>query len=354
MSAMSTILASYAASSMAELMARFGGKPLVGCDGTSEDLSAHAYNFGYLPSQRLAAPGDPARDDVAEQQHGIAVASMPRFQITGTYKDREKSFLWDYAKKANNGQHFLAFRQVTGSCVGNGLGQAIWYLSAMEVERLGDPEQVLLPFYLLPYGRSRFYGGLRGRGEGSFGSAAARAAREDGILPFDVDGLPKPDMSDGITWGRAAELEWSDGAAIAPRWLERSRKHLIRSTAQIRNADEAAEALFNCYPLTIASDWGGQMRPQVKDGVLLNRRVTTWMHQMCVIGVWQHPVLGLIFYVLNSWGPNTHGICPSGAPPGGFWITKADMDYICRQMEAFVLSQFNGFPAMEFSWKQLA
>ncbi len=250
---------------------------------------------------------------------------------------------------------FIAGGMTVHNCVGNGLGQALRYLSAVEVVRLKDPEQVILPFWLIPYGRSRYYGGMRGRGEGSFGSTAAKAIMVDGVVPYNTAGLEQPTMNenDGITWGSSAEMKWSDGGAISEDWLSKSRKHLVKSAANCPNADAAWEAVSNWYPLTIASNWGGQMKPSVQGspGVLLNKRVTSWAHQMCVIGRYRHPTLGKLFYVLNSWGPRTHGTCPSGAPPGGFWITFAEMDYICRQQEAFILSQFNGFPSQQFRWR---
>lgn len=303
------------------------------------------WDFGYrLPAERNAD------EDLADKQ---ARQHMQPFGITGSWNDDPEIVgLWECAKAANGGKHFIAFWQQTGSCVGNGGGQAVWYTSAVEVVRLGDPEQVLLPFYLLPYGRSRFIGGIRGRGNGSFGSAFAKAIMTDGILPANTAGLPPAIISenDGITWGRNAELEWSDGARIDQKWLDQSRKYLIKSAAQCKTASDVWEAVSNYYACTIASDWGGQMRPAVVDGALLNRRVTTWFHQMSIIGRWRHKTLGKLFYVLNSWGPNTHGKCPSGAPPGGFWITEKDMDYIAKQGETFAFSQFQGFPAQNFKW----
>jgi hypothetical protein len=245
---------------------------------------------------------------------------------------------------------FIAGGLAVHNCVGNGLGQAVWYLSAWEVARLNDPEQVSLPFWLLAYGKSRQYAGMRGRGEGSWGTTAARAAREDGFVGAAESGLPQPSDEGGLTWGRDAELTWSDGAAVPAAWLEKSRKHLIKTTAQCKSAEDVAAAVQNGYPCTIASNWGGAMRPSVVDGVLLNMRKTTWNHQMMVPGWWDHPTLGEIFYILNSWGVDTHGTCPSGAPPGGFWIRKADMEAIVRQEETFALSQFDGFPSQDFSW----
>jgi hypothetical protein len=310
-------------------------------------LGGEVWNFGYVEPAK--------RSDIENAADELARQMMVEFSVGGNWNDDEELVaLWKCAMAANGGKHFLAFWQQTGSCVGNGLGQATWNLSAVEVVRLGDPEQVILPFYLLPYGRSRFYGGMRGRGEGSFGSTAAKAIMVDGILPYNTEGLEQPTMDeeDGITWGRNAELKWSDGAAISASWLEKSRKHLVKSAANIPNADAAWEALSNYYPLTLASDWGGEMRPSVQSDppCLLNRRVTTWMHQMSCIARWRHPKLGKLFYILNSWGPKTHGICPSGAQPGGFWISFKDMDYICKQREVFALSQFSGFPAQAFRW----
>jgi C1A family cysteine protease len=137
---------------------------------------------------------------------------------------------------------------------------------------------------------------------------------------------------------------------VPAAWLEKSRKHLIKTTAQCRSAEDVAAAVQNGYPCTIASNWGGQMRPSVQGDRLINKRATTWNHQMCVVGWEDHASLGELFYILNSWGVDTHGTCPSGAPPGGFWIRKADMQNIVGQEETFALSQFDGFPSQDFFW----
>ena len=283
-------------------------------------------------------------------------ASFVKFEIKGEQEaDKESAFLWNFSKKANGGKHFPTFYQQTGSCVGNGLGQAIWYLAAVEAHRLGDAEIVKTPFWLLTYGRSRYYAGMHGRGEGSFGSAAAEAMRKDGILPFDLDGLPQPQHSGGLTWGSSAEMKWSDGGAIEEKWLSLSRKHIVKSAAQIRSAKEAREALLNYYPLTIASMFGTsplKVPTTANPPVKLAKRNDSWAHQMCVIGTVKHPELGWIYYVLNSWGETVHGE-PAGTydePPGGFWIKESDIDWICKD-ECFAFSQFNGFPAQSISWK---
>ena len=238
------------------------------------DAAESIWNFGYIPAEE--------RTDEEKQLDVDAKSEMVEFEITGEQTANDRAFLWEFSKAANNGQHFRPFYQQTGSCVGNGGGQAIWYLSAVEVVRLKDPEQVLLPFWLLPYGRSRYYAGIRRQGEGSFGSAFAEAMRKDGILEAKHAGLPQcTDSNGGLTWGRSVEMTWSDGSRIDDKWLSLSRKHLLKSTAQVKTALAVRQALLNYYPCTIASNWGGQMTPAVQGSppVRLNKKADTWNHQ---------------------------------------------------------------------------
>jgi hypothetical protein len=307
-------------------------------------------NFGYISKVLRTKEQENINEDLINQ--------MPSFKIfnsgTVTRGDVKKVCHWDFHRAANNGKDFKRFYQKLGSCVGNGFGQVLWGLQAIEAVKLGEPETPTLPFWLLGYGRSRFYGGLKGKGEGSFGSAMAEAAKKDGSFDAFQKGVPQPifddsgGYNDGVTWGEKAELDWSDGAKIDQKWLDLSRQHLIKTVSLCKNSEEAREAIINGYPLTIASNWGGDMRPSAQgksEPILLNRRTDVWQHQMSVHGWWEHPDFGEVFYVFNSWGTNAHGKCPSGAPLGGFWILKKDMDYICKQKEAFAFSQYDGFPA---------
>lgn len=305
--------------------------------------SAIGWDFGWVPPDRR----DPTID---------AALAPPALAITGTGRAgaATRALLWecwsDPRVMASAGGLYPGVHQVTGSCVGAGGGNAVFALSAVEVVRLGDPEQVLIPFWPLAYGRSRHYAGMRGRGDGSFAGAFGRAAREDGFLPATTEGLPSFTRDDGLVWGRATELEWSDGDAIAPRWLEQSRRHLVRGVAAVRSADQCREALVNGYPVMFCGDWGGLMRCPTRGNpeVLVNRRTTQWLHNQTALGWWDHPTEGEIYYVLNQWGREAHGRCPTGAPPGGYWISRADMEYQCRNGECLALSQFDGFPAADY------
>jgi hypothetical protein len=329
---------------LAAQLQSLGGKVVPTPQGVYAAPGTEVWDFGYL--------SEPMRTPEEDGFEKAIIREMPRFHIAGNpFKDVDKAFLWDAAKKVNDGKHFLTFRQETGSCVGNGLGQATRILAACDAILRNEPEDgKKFMFWMFPYGWSRFFMGARGKGEGSTGGSAAKAAREKGFPDADLPGLPKYNTNDGISYGGRTESDWSYGPS-QPRgeWDSNALKHLIKTTAQARSADDVREGLKNGYPATCASMWGGQMRPAVQDGVLLNKRVTQWAHQMCIIGWWNHPTLGEIFYVLNSWGPDTHGTDPAGGPPGGFWVKKSDVDYMCND-EVFILSQWDGFPAQELSW----
>lgn len=251
---------------------------------------------------------------------------------------------------------FVANDVVVHNCVGNGAETVVNNLQALDIAIRNDAE-VYVPLFLgYHYGRGRFHSGINGRGEGSTGSGQAEAIREDGVVAYNVDGLPQPKITpiDGgngeiWTWGASVEMTWSDGKRIQDTWIQLGRKRLCKTTSPIRNAEDAKASIANYYPITIASDWGGMMQPPVTEGVLLNRRVTTWNHQMCILAYWKHPKLGLIFWIQNSWA-DAHGRCPSGAPAGGFWVKAKDVDYICSQGDSFAFSQWDGFPAQDLSY----
>ena len=273
---------------------------------------------------------------------------MPTFSIKGKYAEPDKALLYLFIK------NMKPFSQQTGSCVGNGLGMALWCLESVEVTQLGQLEDPVCPFWLLPYGKSRELAGLNGKGEGSFGSAAIEALTKFGTLPFDTQGLPPVQIKDGaMTWGESAEMQWSDGESIAEVWLAASKKHTIKSSARITKWEQGKAALINGFPMTCASNWGGQMDPPIKGNpsIILNKRVTQWGHQMCCLAWALHPEFGDIFWIQNSWGV-CHGKSPGyySEPDGGFWITAKEFQWICSDGEVFALSNFAGFPAQKLDW----
>lgn len=281
--------------------------------------------------------------------------SWPKFGIIGkSNDDTDKACLWDVVVR-QNGKHWAPMFQETGSCVQQGGWAATAYTMAVECWVKNEPEEWRFPWCYLAYGRSRHYIGDRGPGEGSLGSAMARAVKDDGILPADTEGLPKYyEASGGLTIGRANELAWSyipDARDKFDPFQDVAKLHPVRDVAQARRADDVSAALRNGYACSTASMWGGRMKCGVTDGVLLNERVDQWSHQMAIVGWMVHPRLGELFYILNSWG-NPHGEDPAGGPPGGFWVRKADVEFMCKD-EVFIYSNVQGFPARAINWNAL-
>lgn len=341
----------------AETMTRAGGKRLY--LGNGEPV----WYFGWNPPVVNDEAHTVVRNTMGvskEQDDATAAAQrlMVKFQITGNDQGNdEKVCLFDLWKHpevvAANGAAFSGIFQKTGSCVGAGGGNAIATLAFIEVVRLSDPEQALIPFWLLPYGRSRFLGGMRGPGEGSNGSFFAEAMLKDGVVQANIPELPQPSPDDGmLTWGSSAEMKWSDGGAVSSTWLDQSRKHLVKSAAKLSSADQVRDAIRNGFPVTCASMYAHRPSVTGTPAVLLGTKSGSWSHQMSIQAWWLHPSLGDIFWLQNQWGGSAHGIDPAGGPPGGVWIKKADMDWICRD-EVYAFSQFAGFPATTFDWSRM-
>lgn len=309
------------------------------------------WSFGWRPPQ-VRWP---------EEHERLALSRHSMLAIAGTseYGAEKKIMLTDLWKHptvvAANGFEFPGFLQNTGACVGVSSGDVCFTLACIEVIRLGEPEQALIPFWPLTYGRGRMRSGINGRGEGSSGTGQAEAYREDGIVPAKTNGLPTFSIKDGmLSVGSSVEMEWSDGKGISTRWLEQSRKHVVKQTAMCRNADDVREAIVNGYPVTEASMYGFNARVEGTPAVLLGRRGPRWAHQMNIEGWWEHPQLGELFLLVNQWGQSAHGTDPAGAPKGAVWVTKADVNWMCNDQEVFAYSQFQGFPAQNvLNWLSL-
>lgn len=299
--------------------------------------------FGWVP-QHL-------RTDAERSAHDSMIRGMPKFAIKGRQSYGKKVALFDFSKAANGGKHRDPQFQEDGSCVGQGGGRAIWTLSDVQKVKLGDVIETTMPFFLYTYGVSRWLMNPRaGRGQGSLGSTFAAAARDYGTPHSLLDGLPKPlpesPTRDGICYGKEVERAWSFSTYFDPKWKDLAKPHLVRTVAPVLTADDVRDSVVNGHPVTTASTWGGLPGVcPVVEGVLLNRRAAYWPHQMCILAWWEHDKLGEIFWVQNSWGKRRHGVCPSGAPLGGFWVTKADVEFMVRQRDSFAFSSFLGYPA---------
>lgn len=298
--------------------------------------------------------------------HDAALAAMPeRFHLAGPPKaEVDKLCLFDVWTDAEVvaaiGRPFLGVHQITGSCVGAGYGNVLFTLAALEVLRLHDPEQIIVPFWLFAYGISRMLIGERSRGEGSLGSAIAEAARLYGNLQQGEAGLPTYTADDGFVWGKSTELAWSNGNEFDPKWLAMGKKNLVRTTAPQKTASGVWTAIQNLYPTTIASPYYVQPGTEKIVGSGDNRVCIGGFtgrggHQTSILAVWNHPTEGRLYWNENQWGLNVYQKDPTTGRASGCWMRESSIESVCKSGdgEVYSYSQFDGFLAQMRSWGKL-
>lgn len=289
----------------------------------------------------------------AQQQQLLdqADARFSAFGISGPWQlEKRRYALWEAARKVLGRDLYYIWQQ-TGSCVGAGGDNGRRTGAAVEIAVGNEPESLLDIWWPLTYGKSRQRGGLRGRGEGSFGPSWAEAATLDGCFQAghpDFPELPKFEIRSGWLYLPASvEMQWSDGAAIAPKYLAAAKPFVFKTAAKLRSADEVIAALANGYAVTQASMFGFSPMvpaPRGTPAVRIASWNARWAHQTWVDEYWDHPTEGELFRWGNNWGPTAHGSPTAGEPAGGVYIRKATMDEICRTGDVYAFSSFNGFP----------
>ncbi len=301
---------------------------------------------------------EPIRRTPAQIEADVdCLTKMPRlFQITGSVPDPGPYVnlmeLWKSPQVVSAlGFEFPGTHQLTGSCVGAGGGNVQFTLGAIEVVRLDDPEQIILPFWLYTYGISRMLLGETSEGEGSLGSTFAEAAKTYGVFSNAESGLPQPQNTDGLIWGEQVEMKWSNGKAIAENWTGLGKKHLIRTTTPLKSAAEVHEAIRNGYPVTFAcSNYitpGNERIRGTSEPCVVGQLDGNGGHQTTLLASWKHPELGPLLYDPNQWGLKTYKLDPKTKSQIGTWLPDSEVDRAIRSLDAevFAFSQYDGYPA---------
>ena len=127
-----------------------------------------------------------------------------------------------------------------------------------------------------------FLNPLPGRGDGSYGGAAAKAVTQFGTLHYGVD-------YDGQTFtdnSGSREKEWGrDG--VPDRFEPFAAKHKVSSVALTKTFEDAARAIQNGYPVAVCSMRGFSMT--LRDGGYLTP-MGQWAHCMMLAGVRWKPL----------------------------------------------------------------
>lgn len=284
-------------------------------------------------------------------------AAMPKFSIRGRFAaDKRRYPLW-MAGKVLTGKFLKYNWQQTGSCVGAGGDNAHKTRLAVEIVLSGDLQKFNHSFWPWAYGRSRYHGGIRGEGEGSFGSAWAEAVTTDGIIEDDGSGGDFPDFQERDGWlvlPSSVEMKYSNGAKFEGL-VTKGRVSIVKTMARMRSKDDCFEAIVNGYPLTQASSFGfrGTKVLGTKHPIRVAEWNGTWHHQTYVDEVFDHPELsGIYFRWGNNWGPDAHGAVTMDEPPGGVYIHEKLMDRLCKEGEVYAMSGLEGFVAQDVDFYQ--
>jgi hypothetical protein len=283
--------------------------------------------------------------ETAEPEFARLAGEFSEFQLYGDEPPMvgvDRPFVWDFAKKINNGEHLPTYYQQVGDCVSMGAAHAGNYLSAYQIyrERLQQELKLWYPPYI--YGTSRVQvGGGRIRGDGSTGAWAAVAMKKYGVLFSDDPDVPAYSGSIARDWGRAGPPD---------RYLQLASSRIVHTAARLTSVDQLREALLNYHIVTIASGRGFNMDPVEYRGFHVFKPSGSWAHQMTFIGWRDEPFAGA--YRLNSWGAKAHGEPMNGEPPGGAWNLASDIEQELSRydVELYALSVFDGFPRTDIDF----
>ena len=285
-------------------------------------------------------------------------SAIGTFADRGTYVDTPDRVIFAELEKKALGRLLLRVWQQTGSCVGTAANHAYQRAMVGDVLHRGDVEEIKSPFAFATYGVGRKLAGMRGKGEGSFGAAQAKAVETFGMIPIDFPGVPQPKIKDGwATYRASEEYAWSHSDYWPMEYQkveEEANKHRMGAVTGVNSLDELEQLIAQGYGVTAACMYGTR-KPRVRGDVLIGDWDDTWAHQWDVGGYWRHPTHGRLYILDNQWGPTIHGICPTLSKLGvygSFWLWEQDMKRAIRDGEVFGHSDTDGFPKRDI-WGSL-
>ncbi len=236
-------------------------------------------------------------------------------------------------------KEFPVSNQTIGDCVSHGAACAVNVLKATEIVLKGDFEE-----WIAATSTEDIYGGSRvligngrlGYGDGSVGAWAAQYVSTYGTLLRKSYGTIDLSVYDG----NRAKIWGNPGNGTPRDLLVYSKEHLVKTVSQVRNYEEARDAIANGYPVTVASNQGFT-KTRDKDGFALASG--SWAHQMCFTAAddsFGRP--GLLCQ--NSWGINwISGPTRHNQPLGSFWVDASTVNRMLAQNDSWAFSNFDGF-----------
>jgi hypothetical protein len=182
------------------------------------------------------------------------------------------------------------------------------------------------------YGMAREAGGMLGRQDGCYGSAAVKAMTTMGVVSRKMLG------ADGAYSGRRAK-QW--GLSGAPENVKQiAAKYKLGDAAQVTTWDELVAAQHSGHPVTICTGQGFTLQ---RDSQGFCRARGRWGHCMFIAGVrFDRPGACIV----QSWGEQM----PSGPkaldqPSYSFWADQAVIERILSEGDSWALSAAPKFGA---------
>ena len=314
-------------------------------------------HFGYTPNP-IAAETFAAQESV-----GQLAIKHPALMLT----ERRDVELWHPLLKCK--PSWKRGSQGLGSCVAWGAELAATMLLGIQHAK-GVSQWIEEASTEAIYGGCRVEaqgGKLGGWQDGSWGSAAAEWLRDWGVL-IRIDysketGNPEHDLR---TYDAKKEKNWGNFGCGGQR-DERGKglldqiaaAHPVQQVTKVSSVEEAAAAIQNGYPISVASMVGyGKMDRRIhrgRDGIEVGycKRSGQWAHQMMVAGVrWIDSAPW--FRQFQSWGKSC-----SGPDPGiniqavswcSWWTAPDDFAVQLRADDAWAFSDVQGFPPQKIDW----
>lgn len=264
----------------------------------------------------------------------VMAATMPRFgavarQLLSSPQTDSKPVLLYKAWSDVLKQYPDYKAQEIGDCVSFGHAHANDLAQCVEIVA-GEPLGFAYTDTEALYGMAREVGGMLGRGDGCYGSAAVKAMTTMGIVSREMLG------SEGEYSGKRAKA-W--GYSGVPKEVKtKAANYKLGSAALVQTWDELVAAISNGYPVTICTASGFTM---TRDNQGFCRMSGRWGHCMMIGGVrFDRP--GAL--IVQSWGPGV----PSGPvdldqPDYSFWADRRAIESILSEGDSWALSKAPAF-----------
>ena len=267
---------------------------------------------------------------------------QPLSACIGAGSDRSDSTdLTLYLKKVYGDKWYIS-QGSCGSCVAFGAALAVDILTAIQIVDHGMDKPVGRTDPMTIYwGSRKEIGGGRLWGQGSVGAWACKWLKDFGVIP-----QAKYPAIDLTTYDASVCCGSQDRSGVPDTLEPIARQHPVKTYAQVKTFEEAARAIENGYPVTVASNQGFTKR---RDGQGFASPSGSWAHQMTIVGIRRDRPGALI---ANSWGPYYSG-GPSDMSPATKWVDASTINRMLSQGDSFALSDLVGWPKKSLSFARL-